>query len=115
MVCSLDLAPGANITVVILVARGREGRLKYCKSCFQLAWSGTMDTQVNANLFHGARLTDLRRLLECVQLCGKRGCDFKRQAAHQPFVVSLCASESIKGGPRDAWVEGGCTDLCLKI
>ncbi|CAK9053355.1 unnamed protein product [Durusdinium trenchii] len=36
----------ANMTVVVLVARG------------------TMDTQVNKNLFHGARVTDLRQMLE---------------------------------------------------
>ena len=30
--------------------------------------SGTMDTQVNKNLFHGARVTDLRQMLEFTQL-----------------------------------------------
>ncbi|CAK9052969.1 unnamed protein product [Durusdinium trenchii] len=39
----------ANMTVVVLVARG------------------TMDTQVNKNLFHGARVTDLRQMLEFTQ------------------------------------------------
>lgn len=43
----------ANMTVVILIARG------------------TMDTQVNANLFHGARVTDLRKLLEHLDNCLK--------------------------------------------
>ncbi|CAE7645186.1 EMB8, partial [Symbiodinium pilosum] len=43
----------ANMTVVILVARG------------------TMDTRVNANLFHGARVTDFRRLLETMDPCLK--------------------------------------------
>ena len=41
------------MTVVIKVARG------------------TMDTQVNANLFHGARVTDLRKLLELLDKCLK--------------------------------------------
>mmetsp|Transcript_21212 Transcript_21212/g.49773 ORF Transcript_21212/g.49773 Transcript_21212/m.49773 type:complete len:483 (-) Transcript_21212:63-1511(-) len=43
----------SNMTVVIKVARG------------------TMDTQVNANLFHGARVTDLRKLLELLDKCLK--------------------------------------------
>lgn len=30
-----------------------------------------MDTQVNKNLFHGARVTDLRQTLECMTLGGK--------------------------------------------
>lgn len=41
----------ANMTVVVLIARG------------------TMDTQVNKNLFHGARVTDLRQTLEVMHSC----------------------------------------------
>lgn len=42
------LSRRSKMTVVILVARG------------------TMDTQVNRDIFHGARVTDLRRCLEFV-------------------------------------------------
>lgn len=45
------LSNRAKMTVVILIARG------------------TMDTQVNKNLFHGARVTDLRQTLECMHSC----------------------------------------------
>mmetsp|Transcript_34073 Transcript_34073/g.63595 ORF Transcript_34073/g.63595 Transcript_34073/m.63595 type:complete len:478 (-) Transcript_34073:157-1590(-) len=41
----------ASMTVVVMVSRG------------------TMDTHVNANMFHGARVTDLRKLLEAMTPC----------------------------------------------
>ena len=36
--------------------------------------SGTMDTQVNKNLFHGARVTDLRQTLEVMRLARIKNC-----------------------------------------
>ena len=39
-----------------------------------------MDTQVNKNLFHGARVTDLRQTLECMTL-GGIGCPSRAASA----------------------------------
>ena len=50
------LTEKCGMTVGILVARG------------------TMDTHVNKNLFHGARVTDLRKLLETAHACLDAAC-----------------------------------------
>ena len=61
------------MTVVILVARG------------------TMDTQVNRDIFHGARVTDLRRCLEFMR-GAQEGLEWSFGSHHMQYEIYVVDS-----------------------